>query len=108
LAESYAAFLISHTTTDPFSFLFTAFVGHGIGRALHEDPQVPNFGSRGKGTILKNGMVIAIEPMVNIGSPEVEVLSDGWTVVTRDGKFSAHYEHTIAITSNGPEILTKV
>jgi methionyl aminopeptidase len=84
------------------------FVGHGIGRALHEDPQVPNFGSRGKGTILKNGMVIAIEPMVNIGSPEVEVLSDGWTVVTRDGKFSAHYEHTIAITSNGPEILTKV
>jgi methionyl aminopeptidase len=84
------------------------FVGHGIGRALHEDPQVPNFGSRGKGRGLRAGMVLAVEPMVNVGTPEVRVLDDGWTAVTADGRRSAHFEHTIAITENGAEILTKV
>ncbi|MBY0469666.1 type I methionyl aminopeptidase [bacterium] len=82
------------------------FVGHGIGRALHEDPQVPNFGARGKGIPLKVGMVLAIEPMVNIGGPEVVVLDDGWTAVTKDKSLSAHFEHTVAITPAGPEILT--
>jgi methionyl aminopeptidase len=84
------------------------FVGHGIGRALHEDPQVPNYGAKGRGLPLQAGMVIAIEPMVNMGGPEVKVLSDGWTAVTKDKSLSAHFEHTIAITEKGPEILTLV
>lgn len=84
------------------------FVGHGIGKALHEDPQVPNFGPKGKGMTLKTGMVLAIEPMINVGSPEVRVLKDGWTAVTADSSLSAHFEHTVAITENGPEILTPV
>ena len=82
------------------------FVGHGIGRAMHEDPQVPNFGTAGKGPRLKAGMVLAIEPMVNAGGPEVKVLKDGWTAVTLDGSYSAHFEHTVAITKDGPRILT--
>lgn len=82
------------------------FVGHGIGRAMHEDPQVPNFGIRGKGPRLKAGMVLAIEPMINAGSPEVKVLKDGWTAVTVDGSYSAHFEHTVAVTRDGPVILT--
>ncbi len=82
------------------------FVGHGIGRAMHEDPQVPNFGTRGKGPRLKAGMVLAIEPMINAGSPEVKVLKDGWTAVTVDGSYSAHFEHTVAVTRDGPIILT--
>jgi len=82
------------------------FVGHGIGRALHEDPQVPNYGPKGKGMVLKVGMVIAIEPMINAGKPGVRVLSDGWTAVTTDRSLSAHFEHTVAITENGPVILT--
>ena len=82
------------------------FVGHGIGRGLHEDPQVPNFGAPGRGVKLKPGMVLAIEPMVNAGGWEVKILSDGWTAVTVDGKLSAHFEHTVAITDNGPEILS--
>ena len=82
------------------------FVGHGIGRALHEEPQVPNYGPKGKGMQLKVGMVLAIEPMINAGGPEVKVLSDGWTAVTKDNSLSAHFEHTVAITPNGPEILT--
>lgn len=82
------------------------FVGHGIGRALHEDPQVPNFGPKGKGLVLKAGMVLAIEPMINAGTHEVRVLADGWTAVTADRSLSAHFEHTVAITPNGPEILT--
>ncbi|HMB71676.1 MAG TPA: type I methionyl aminopeptidase [bacterium] len=81
-------------------------VGHGIGRSMHEDPQVPNFGKPGKGPELKAGMALAIEPMVNIGGPEVEVLDDAWTVVTADGSLSAHFEHTVAILETGPEILT--
>lgn len=82
------------------------FVGHGIGTKLHEDPQVPNFGRRGQGPKLREGMVIAIEPMVNAGKPEVQVLSDGWTAVTQDGSLSAHFEHTVAVTATGAEILT--
>lgn len=84
------------------------FVGHGIGRNLHEDPQVPNFGKPGQGVKLKPGMVLAIEPMINEKSHEVKVLDDGWTVVTLDGGLSAHFEHTVAITENGPDILTRL
>ncbi len=84
------------------------YVGHGIGRALHEEPQVPNYGSPGKGPRIVVGMCLALEPMVNMGASEVKVLGDGWTVVTKDGKFSAHFEDTIAILPDGPEILTRV
>ena len=82
------------------------FVGHGIGKSMHEDPQVPNFGTRGKGPRLKAGMVLAIEPMINAGGAEVKVLPDGWTTVTLDGSVSAHFEHTVAITKDGPLVLT--
>ncbi|HEU4384778.1 MAG TPA: type I methionyl aminopeptidase [Anaeromyxobacteraceae bacterium] len=82
------------------------FVGHGIGRRLHEPPQVPNFGVAGTGVRLRPGMVLAIEPMVNAGAPDVLTLEDGWTAVTADGSLSAHFEHTVAVTENGPEILT--
>ncbi len=81
------------------------FVGHGIGRKLHEEPQVPNFGIPGKGPVLRPGMVLAIEPMVNEGTYEVEILEDGWTAVTKDRKLSAHYEYSVAITEKGPRIL---
>lgn len=84
------------------------FVGHGIGRSLHEEPQVPNFGSPGLGVRLKAGMVLAIEPMINAGGSEVKVLQDGWTAVTKDGSLSAHFEHTVAITEDGPVILTRL
>jgi methionyl aminopeptidase len=84
------------------------FVGHGIGRSLHEPPQVPNFGPPGRGPRLKPGMVLAIEPMVNLGTEKVEILDDRWTAVTADRKLSAHFEHSIAITQSGPEILTLV
>lgn len=84
------------------------FVGHGIGRSLHEEPQVPNFGLPGVGIKLKAGMVLAIEPMVNAGGSEVKILQDGWTAVTRDGSLSAHFEHTVAITDTGPVILTSL
>lgn len=83
-------------------------VGHGIGKSLHEDPQVPNYGSSGRGVELKPGMVFAIEPMVNEGTYRVEILRDGWTVVTADGKLSAHFEHSVAITENGPVILSRI
>jgi methionyl aminopeptidase len=82
------------------------YVGHGIGTAMHEEPQIPNYGPAGRGLKLKEGLVIAIEPMVNAGGPETEVLDDGWTVVTRDGRRSAHFEHTIAVTEHGPDVLT--
>lgn len=82
------------------------FVGHGVGRSMHEDPQVPNFGTPGKGPRLRHGMTLALEPMVNRGVAEVEVLDDGWTVLTRDRLPSAHFEHTVAILDGGPEILT--
>ena len=84
------------------------FVGHGIGSSMHEEPQIPNYGPPRQGPLLKAGMTLAIEPMVNLGSPEVKVLDDQWTVVTRDGKISAHFEHTVLVTEMGPEILTKV
>ncbi len=84
------------------------FVGHGIGQALHEDPQVPNYGAAGNGPLLKAGMTLAIEPMINSGSHAVKVLEDGWTAVTLDGSMSAHFEHTVAVTDAGPEILTKI
>ena len=83
------------------------FVGHGIGTRLHEDPQVPNYGTRGHGTRLREGMVLAIEPMVNIGKPGARVLEDKWTAVTEDGSYSAHFEHCVAVTKNGPLILTE-
>jgi methionyl aminopeptidase len=84
------------------------FCGHGIGRALHEDPPVLNYVQNGKGAKIKPGLVIAIEPMINLGSEKVKILADGWTVVTLDGRPSAHFEHTIAITADGPQILTRV
>lgn len=84
------------------------FVGHGIGRGLHEEPQIPNYGAPSKGVKLKAGMVFAIEPMINEKSHEVKILDDGWTVVTLDGGMSAHFEHTVAITDNGPDILTRL
>ena len=84
------------------------FVGHGIGRQLHEDPQIPNYGKPGSGPRLRSGMTLAIEPMVNMGKPGVKILDDGWTAVTVDGKRSAHFEHTVAITDNGPEILSRI
>lgn len=82
------------------------YVGHGIGKAMHEEPQIPNFGNPGRGPRLEVGMVLAIEPMVNMGTYEVQTLDDHWTVVTKDRRPSAHFEHTVAITDNGPEILT--
>lgn len=95
----------AHVEAEGFSVV-RDFVGHGIGRRLHEDPQVPNYGPGGQGLRLKPGMVLAIEPMVNEGTWEVEELDDGWTAVTADRKLSAHFEHTIAITEDGPRILT--
>jgi methionyl aminopeptidase len=82
------------------------FVGHGVGRRLHEDPPVPNYGMRERGVRLREGMVIAIEPMVNIGGPDVMMKSDGWTAVTKDGSLSAHFEHSVAVTEKGPEVLS--
>lgn len=89
-------------------YVVKEYVGHGIGTKLHEDPQVPNYGSAGTGMRLKSGMVFAIEPMVNLGTEETYILEDGWTVVTKDGRYSAHFEDTIAITENGPYILTRL
>lgn len=84
------------------------FVGHGIGRALHEEPQVPNYGAPGHGPLLKEGMVIAIEPMLNAGGAAVKIRDDHWTAVTADGEFSAHFEHMVAVTSNGADVLTRL
>jgi len=95
----------AHVEESGFSIV-RDFVGHGIGRRLHEPPQVPNYGRAGEGIRLRAGMVLAIEPMVNAGSPEVATLDDGWTAVTEDGRLSAHFEHTVAVTEKGPEILT--
>ena len=97
----------SHVEEFGFSVV-REFVGHGVGRSLHEDPQIPNYGPPDRGPRLESGMVLAIEPMINQGTYKVQVLEDGWTVKTIDGKKSSHYEHTIAITDNGPDILTKL
>jgi methionyl aminopeptidase len=95
-----------HVEANGFSVV-REFVGHGIGTKLHEDPQVPNFGTRGHGARLREGMVLAIEPMVNVGRPGARVLDDKWTAVTEDGSLSAHFEHCVAVTSDGPVILTQ-
>jgi methionyl aminopeptidase len=100
---SYA--IQSHVESQGFSVI-RSFVGHGIGFSLHEEPQVPNFGSPGRGPKLRPGMVLAIEPMIAIGNWEVEILSDNWTAVTKDRSLTAHYEHTVALTQNGVEILS--
>ena len=84
------------------------FVGHGIGRSLHEDPQIPNFGLPGRGPLLQAGMTLAIEPMTSLGAWQVRILKDGWTAVTQDGSYAAHFEHTVAVTENGPQILSKL
>ncbi len=97
----------AHAEAASFSVV-TEFVGHGIGRRLHEEPQVPNYGEPGKGPRLKAGMTLAIEPMINMGRPETRHLHDGWTAVTLDGSLSAHFEHTIVVTESGPRILTKL
>jgi methionyl aminopeptidase len=102
---SYA--IQSHAEANGFSVV-KEFVGHGIGRAMHEEPQLPNFGRPGRGPRLTPGLVLAIEPMVNTGGSLTQVLADNWTVVTKDGGRSAHFEHTVAITANGPEILTRL
>lgn len=94
-----------HVEANGFSVV-RDFVGHGIGRHMHEDPQIPNFGPPGMGLRLRSGMVLAIEPMVNAGVHEVVIMDDGWTACTRDGSLSAHFEHTVAITDDGPEVLT--
>lgn len=97
------------STVKPYGYgIVREFVGHGIGRSLHEDPQVPNFGAKGKGLELREGMVLAIEPMITAGNRSVKVLADGWTAVTQDGSYAAHFEHTLAITASGPRILTQV
>ncbi len=97
----------SHVEASGFSVV-RSFVGHGIGRELHEEPQIPNFGRPGEGLELMEGMTLAIEPMVNAGHWEVVILDDGWTAVSRDKSLSAHFEHTVAITSDGPKALTKI
>ena len=102
---SYA--IQSYVEENGFSVV-RAFVGHGIGRELHEPPQVPNFGVPGKGVRLKAGMVLAIEPMINAGGSDVVIMEDGWTAVTKDSSLSAHFEHTVAITEKGPYILSKL
>jgi methionyl aminopeptidase len=94
-----------HVEANDFSVV-RAFVGHGIGTKIHEEPEIPNYGSPNRGPRLEAGMVLAIEPMVNLGSFDVEVMDDGWTVVTKDRQISAHFEHTIVVTKDGPEILT--
>ncbi|MEJ2069896.1 MAG: type I methionyl aminopeptidase, partial [Syntrophobacterales bacterium] len=103
---------ISHaiqTTVEGYGFsVIRQFVGHGIGRSLHEDPQIPNFGSQGRGPVLKPGMTLAIEPMTSAGSWEVKILDDGWTAVTSDYSLAAHFEHTVALTEKGVLILSRL
>lgn len=96
-----------HVVSNGFSVV-RDFVGHGIGRQLHEEPQIPNFGQPGYGPPLKEGMVFAIEPMVNVGGPGLRILDDNWTAVTADGTHSAHFEHMVAVTQNGPDVLTRL
>lgn len=99
------AFVEEQTVKHGFSVV-REFVGHGVGRSLHEEPQVPNFGKRNTGPVLKPGMTLAIEPMINMGKPKVRILEDKWTVVTSDGLPSAHFEHTVLVTDDAPEVLT--
>jgi methionyl aminopeptidase len=101
-------FAVQQTAESAGYSVVRAFVGHGIGKKLHEEPPVPNFGERDRGLRLKEGMVLAIEPMVNAGGPEVELKEDGWTAVTRDGSRAAHFEHSVALTKDGPKILSQL
>ena len=100
--------VIQRTAEDAGYSVVRAFVGHGIGKRLHEEPPVPNYGDRERGLRLREGMVLAIEPMVNAGGHEVEIKEDGWTAVTKDGSLAAHFEHSVAITKNGPYILSQL
>ncbi len=100
------SYAVQHYVEERGFSIVRDFCGHGIGQRMHEDPQVPNYGRPGTGPLLKEGWVLAIEPMVNQGGHEVNILSDGWTVRTRDGKFSSHFEHSIAVTDSGPQVLT--
>lgn len=102
-----SAAIQEHVESEGFSVV-RQFVGHGIGQSLHEEPQVPNFGKRDRGERLREGMVLAIEPMVNAGVPEVMIKDDGWTAVTRDGRRSAHFEHSVAVTASGPYVLSQL
>ncbi len=103
------ALAVQHTAEDAGYSVVTEFAGHGIGRKLHEDPQVPNYFRAGmRNPRLQEGMVLAIEPMVNVGTPHLEILADGWTAVTADRKLSAHFEHSVAVTANGPEVLSEL
>jgi methionyl aminopeptidase len=103
---------VSHavqSTVEGYGFsVIRQFVGHGIGRSLHEDPQIPNFGPKGRGPVLKAGMTLAIEPMTSAGSWQVKILEDGWTAVTEDGSLAAHFEHTVALTEKGVLILSRL
>ncbi|OGQ00972.1 MAG: type I methionyl aminopeptidase [Deltaproteobacteria bacterium RBG_19FT_COMBO_52_11] len=105
--QDISAAIQRHVETNGFSVV-RDFVGHGIGRQLHEKPQIPNFGVAGRGIRLQPGMILAIEPMINAGGYEVEILPDGWTAVTKDRSLSAHFEHSVAVTENGPHILSKL
>ena len=100
-----SAAIQNHVEANGFNVV-REYTGHGVGRHMHEDPQVPNYGTRGKGILLKAGMTIALEPMVQVGSPETRVLPDGWAVASVDGSLTAHFEHTVAVTAEGPQILT--
>jgi methionyl aminopeptidase len=101
-------FAVQHTAESAGYSVVRAFVGHGIGKKLHEEPPVPNFGEPDRGLRLKEGMVLAIEPMINAGGSDVEIKEDGWTAVTKDGSWAAHFEHSVAITKNGPYILSQL
>jgi methionyl aminopeptidase len=98
---------VQRTTEDAGFSVVRSLVGHGIGRSMHEEPQVPNFGEQGRGPLLRPGMTLAIEPMINAGGPEVWMADDRWSISTDDGSLSAHFEHTVAVTDNGPLVLTK-
>jgi methionyl aminopeptidase len=100
-------YAVEKTATDAGFSVVREYVGHGVGRSFHEDPQIPNYGPPGRREPLAAGMTLAIEPMVNMGGPQTKLLSDGWTVITADGSLSAHFEHTVAITSDGHEVLTR-
>jgi methionyl aminopeptidase len=98
---------VQRTTEDAGFSVVRSLVGHGVGRKMHEDPQIPNFGERGRGPVLQPGMTLAIEPMINAGGPDVYLHEDEWSISTEDGSLSAHFEHTVAVTEQGPKILTR-
>jgi methionyl aminopeptidase len=99
---------VQRTTEEAGFSVVRQLVGHGVGRAMHEEPQIPNFGQPGRGPLLAEGMTLAIEPMINLGDPEIYMADDGWSILTADGSLSAHFEHTVAITTEGPRILTAI